>query len=69
MWSRYEEKGQVKELSADTILLAVGGRPALPAEVVGAQEHAITSDDIFTLPRSPGEEGKGGGIAREGGKE
>lgn len=33
---------------------AVGGRPAVPADVPGAVEHAVTSDDLFTLPKPPG---------------
>lgn len=35
-------------------MTAVGGRPAVPANVPGAVEHAVTSDDLFTLPKPPG---------------
>ena len=40
-----------KEITAETILIAVGGRPWMP-ELKGA-EHAITSDEAFTLPELP----------------
>lgn len=36
---------------AEKILLAVGCRPSLPA--VDGIEHAISSDDVFTLPQRP----------------
>ncbi len=37
-------------------MLATGGRPTLLSEEAcsGMREHAITSDDIFTLPKEPG---------------
>lgn len=49
-------KGKVenKTLTARHIVIAVGGRPHIPADVPGAVEHAITSDDIFSLDRNPG---------------
>ena len=40
-----------KELSAKTILIATGARPALP-EIDGI-EHAITSNEVFNLDRLP----------------
>ncbi len=44
-------KDSGKEITAETILIAVGGRPWMPG-VKGA-EHAITSDEAFTLPKLP----------------
>jgi glutathione reductase (NADPH) len=38
-------------VTADKVLIAVGGKPVRP-DFPGA-EHAITSDDIFTLPEQP----------------
>lgn len=32
----------------------MGGRPVIPDDVPGASEHALTSDDLFSLPESPG---------------
>lgn len=40
-----------KTITAETILVAVGGRPWMPG-LKGA-EHAITSDEAFTLPSLP----------------
>jgi len=40
-----------EKITADKILVAVGGRPVKP-EIPGI-DHAITSDDIFHLPRQP----------------
>ena len=48
---RIEASG--KEVSAETILIAVGGRPNHMAELAG-HEHCIVSDDIFDLPELPG---------------
>ncbi|MEO1068910.1 MAG: FAD-dependent oxidoreductase, partial [Cyanobacteria bacterium J06638_6] len=39
-------------VTAAKILIAVGGRPVRPDNIPGI-EHAITSDDIFHLPRQP----------------
>ncbi|NER80169.1 MAG: glutathione-disulfide reductase [Leptolyngbya sp. SIO1D8] len=44
------EVGQ-EEVTADKILIAVGGKPVRPP-LLGI-EHAITSDDIFHLPEQP----------------
>ncbi|XP_041348419.1 thioredoxin reductase 2, mitochondrial-like [Gigantopelta aegis] len=41
-------------LETDNIVVAVGGRPRLPFEVSGVLQHAITSDDIFWMKKSPG---------------
>ncbi|EKQ71196.1 NADPH-glutathione reductase [Leptolyngbyaceae cyanobacterium JSC-12] len=40
-----------KKVTADKVLIAVGGRPFLP-NILGI-EHAITSDDIFHLKEQP----------------
>ncbi|XP_046406201.1 thioredoxin reductase SEP1-like [Ischnura elegans] len=44
---------KVEEITADNILIAVGGRPNYP-DIPGAKEYGITSDDIFYLRHSPG---------------
>lgn len=49
-----DAKGNKKQYTADKFVVAVGGRPQLPTDVPGAQEYAITSDDIFSLPKAPG---------------
>ena len=51
---RFKEKEPPVPLTFDKVLIAVGGRPAIPSNVPGAVEHAITSDDIFYLNQSPG---------------
>jgi glutathione reductase (NADPH) len=43
---------QQQRITADKILIAVGGRPWLPQEIPGI-EHAITSDEAFHLPELP----------------
>lgn len=40
-------------MTADKIVIAVGGRPLYP-NIPGDKEYGITSDDIFFLPNSPG---------------
>jgi thioredoxin reductase (NADPH) len=47
------KKGR-QTLTAAHIVVAVGGRPRYPDNVPGAQEHGITSDDLFWLPEAPG---------------
>eukprot|EP00123_Amoebidium_parasiticum_P011692 comp20858_c0_seq1/m.27607 comp20858_c0_seq1/g.27607 ORF comp20858_c0_seq1/g.27607 comp20858_c0_seq1/m.27607 type:complete len:511 (-) comp20858_c0_seq1:243-1775(-) len=47
-------RGQTKRITAAHFIIAVGGRPNIPSDVPGAREYAITSDDIFSLDRSPG---------------
>ena len=44
---------QTSEITADKVILAVGGRPSYPG-VEGDKECCITSDDVFSLPKSPG---------------
>ncbi len=41
-----------REVTAERILVATGGRPVLPA-IPGAREHGITSDDVFYLESMP----------------
>ncbi|MFP4006557.1 MAG: glutathione-disulfide reductase [Spirulinaceae cyanobacterium] len=41
-----------EKVTADKILIAVGGQPVKPDDIPGI-EHAITSDDIFHLPEQP----------------
>lgn len=53
----YREKGKENEpqtIRVRYVVLAVGGRPMIPSDIPGAIEHAITSDDLFTLDRPPG---------------
>ncbi|KAJ6656519.1 hypothetical protein lerEdw1_003644 [Lerista edwardsae] len=46
--------GKEMFLTAENIVLATGGRPKYPANISGALEYGITSDDIFWLKKSPG---------------
>ena len=47
------EDGGAERHTADTVLIAVGGRPSWPEQMSGA-EHAITSDDALeTMTRRP----------------
>ncbi|KAK3699596.1 hypothetical protein QZH41_014309, partial [Actinostola sp. cb2023] len=46
--------GQEEILTAENIVIAVGGRPRFPDNVPGAKEHCISSDDLFSLKRPPG---------------
>ena len=46
-------KGTVEKVTADKIIIAVGGRPNYPG-VPGDKEYGITSDDIFSMKKSPG---------------
>ncbi|XP_071514079.1 thioredoxin reductase 1, cytoplasmic [Panulirus ornatus] len=48
-----DRRGKEKVITADKFILATGGRPRYP-DIPGAQEHCITSDDIFSLPYAPG---------------
>jgi len=47
------KRGKVQELTSRYFLLAMGGRPKYP-DVEGCKEHAISSDDLFSLPYEPG---------------
>ena len=46
-------KGEVEEVTADKIVIAVGGRPSYP-DIPGDKEFGITSDDIFSMKKAPG---------------
>lgn len=46
--------GRENVISAEHIVIAVGGRPRFPSNVPGVLEHAISSDDIFSLRKAPG---------------
>jgi len=49
-------KGKGKKagtVTAANFLIATGGRPVVPSDVPGADEFAITSDDLFYLDHSP----------------
>ncbi len=48
-----DSKGKTEQVTADKILVAVGGRPNY-GDIPGALEHCISSDDIFSLKKSPG---------------
>lgn len=48
------DNGKTQEtVTADKIIIAVGGRPQYPG-IPGDREFGITSDDIFSLKKSPG---------------
>ncbi|CAG0891577.1 unnamed protein product [Cyprideis torosa] len=49
-----DAKGKEKVISANNIVVAVGGRPIYPDDIPGARDIAISSDDIFTLREPPG---------------
>lgn len=42
-----------KTVTADKIIIAVGGRPSYPG-ITGDKEFGITSDDFFSLKKNPG---------------
>jgi len=46
-------KGKVETVTAEKIIIAVGGRPSYP-DIPGAREFGITSDDIFSQKKAPG---------------
>nr|XP_017034783.1 thioredoxin reductase 1, mitochondrial isoform X2 [Drosophila kikkawai] len=46
-------KSGERTLTAQTFVIAVGGRPRYPG-IPGAVEYGITSDDLFSLEREPG---------------
>ena len=45
--------GEETTLTADSFVLAPGGRPRYP-NIPGAEEHCISSDDVFALASPPG---------------
>jgi pyruvate/2-oxoglutarate dehydrogenase complex dihydrolipoamide dehydrogenase (E3) component len=40
--------------ASKAIVFAMGGRPTIPSDIIGAQEYGITSDDIFSITKPPG---------------
>ena len=42
-----------EQVTADKIIIAVGGRPSYPG-IPGDKEFGITSDDIFSMKKAPG---------------
>ena len=46
-------KGKTETVTADKIIVAVGGRPSYPG-IPGDREFGITSDDLFQLKKAPG---------------
>jgi thioredoxin reductase (NADPH) len=48
------KNGKTKEITANKIVIATGGRPKYPESIIGAKEYSITSDDLFSLPYNPG---------------
>ncbi len=48
-----DKKGKEKNVTADKFVIATGGRPRYP-DIPGAKEFGITSDDVFSLQKSPG---------------
>ncbi|KAJ8380214.1 hypothetical protein SKAU_G00009920 [Synaphobranchus kaupii] len=46
--------GKETIMTAENIVIATGMRPKFPADVPGAAEHGISSDDLFWLKESPG---------------
>jgi pyruvate/2-oxoglutarate dehydrogenase complex dihydrolipoamide dehydrogenase (E3) component len=46
-------KGGQETVTADKIVIAVGGRPSY-AGIPGDKEFGITSDDIFSMKKAPG---------------
>lgn len=47
------KNGKERRITAKDIVIAVGGRPRYP-DFPGCKEYCITSDDLFSLPTSPG---------------
>ena len=45
--------GSTETVTADKIIIAAGSRPTYPG-TPGDKEYAITSDDMFYLPKPPG---------------
>merc|ERR1711964_278503 len=46
-------KGKEETFTAKHFVIATGGRPRYP-DIPGAKDYAISSDDLFSLPYSPG---------------
>lgn len=49
-----DKKGEKRQLTGETFIIATGERPRYPTDCEGALEHSITSDDLFSLPYNPG---------------
>ena len=49
-----DKKGNVTSVTSDKFLIATGERPRIPDDCPGAVQFGITSDDLFSLPYSPG---------------
>lgn len=47
------KNGSERKLTTERVVIAVGGRPNYP-KIPGSVEHCITSDDIFSLEKPPG---------------
>ncbi|XP_034476773.1 thioredoxin reductase 2, mitochondrial [Drosophila innubila] len=47
------KRGERMQLTAEYVVVAVGGRPRYPS-IPGATEYGITSDDIFSYEKEPG---------------
>ncbi|HWU50812.1 MAG TPA: glutathione-disulfide reductase [Asticcacaulis sp.] len=47
------KSGGQRRVTAQTILIAVGGWPFLPQHCPGVAEHGLTSNDMFLLPELP----------------
>uniref|UniRef100_H2YTP2 Thioredoxin reductase 1, cytoplasmic n=1 Tax=Ciona savignyi TaxID=51511 RepID=H2YTP2_CIOSA len=54
-YAKFEDQHTITEttMTADKFVIAVGERPRYP-DIPGAKEFCITSDDLFSLPHSPG---------------
>lgn len=48
-----DAQGREETVTAENIVIAVGGRPSYP-DIPGAREFGITSDDIFSQQKPPG---------------
>uniref|UniRef100_A0A2L2XZH9 thioredoxin-disulfide reductase (NADPH) n=1 Tax=Parasteatoda tepidariorum TaxID=114398 RepID=A0A2L2XZH9_PARTP len=48
-----DKKGKETHMSSKNFIIATGERPRYP-EIKGAKEYGITSDDLFSLEKSPG---------------
>lgn len=48
-----DRKGKEEKITADKFVLATGERPRYP-NIEGVKDYSITSDDLFSLPYSPG---------------
>ena len=49
-----DKKGVETIYTSDRVLIATGERPRYPSDCPGALEYGITSDDLFSMPYSPG---------------